>query len=396
MRLFSKRIPLVLYVVLACVFAANIVGGSLLGLNVSGLAWFVALLFAGLVVLLRSGRITFPFMLWLPWVVLLLLYLSISDRSLLDPRVIPLQRTLQLLAPLVVAMAASTYRPSPDVVRECIDFLRRFTILLFVALIGSVYALSSAGGSGFAAQVMTCLLLGLVFVNRYFMFRHKRDLQVYLLLSVIPVLAVTRMVTLAMLLCVPMSFARLGSAKRALFIGLFVVVGLAVFQLPQIQKKMFFSGSGEISDISLNNPDFATSGRSFIWQVLWTKAQQSPWLGHGTGAGETMAYSITPVGYPHNDWLLTFVDYGWLGVGIFLLCNLLMMFRCLAASRKTREPETRFLFIAGASSFPPFFIVMFTDNIMVYASFFGILQYVLIGLAFGALKHEQAQVVKAA
>lgn len=389
MRLFNKRIPLVLYVVLACVFAANIVGGSLLGLNVSGLAWFVALLFAGLVVLLRSGRIAFPFMLWLPWALLLILYLSISDRSLLDPRVIPLQRTLQLLAPLVVAMAASTCRPSPDVVRECIGFLRRFTVLLAIALLFS-------GVYGAAAQVMTCLLLGLVFVNRYFMFRDRRDLQVYLLLSVIPVLAVTRMVTLNMLLCVPMSFARLGIAKRALFIGLFVVVGLAVFQLPQIQKKMFFSGGGEISDISLNNPDFATSGRSFIWEVLWAKAQQSPWLGHGTGAGETMTYSITPVGYPHNDWLLTFVDYGWLGVGIFLLCNLLMMFRCLAASRKTREPETRFLFIAGASSFPPFFIVMFTDNIMVYASYFGILQYVLIGLAFGALKHEQAQVVKAA
>lgn len=389
MRLFSKRIPLVFYMVLVCVFAANIVGGNLLGLNVSGLAWFVALLFAGLVVLLRSGRIAFPFMLWLPWALLLLLYLSISDRSLLDPRVIPLQRTLQLLTPLVVAMAAATYRPSPAVVRECVDFLRLFAVALAVLLLLS-------GVYGAAASVMTCLLLGMVFINRYFMFRQKRDLQIYLLVAVIPVLAVTRMVTLNMLLCVPMSFAKLGIAKRVLFIGLFVVVGLAVFQLPQIQKKMFFSGSGEISDISLNNPDFATSGRSFIWEVLWAKAQQSPWLGHGTGAGETMTYSITPVGYPHNDWLLTLVDYGWLGVGIFLLCNLLMMFHCLAASRKTREPETRFLFIAGASSFPPFFIVMFTDNIMVYASFFGILQYVLIGLAFGALKHEQAHVVRAA
>ena len=396
MRIFSKRIPLLFYVVLACMFAANIVGGNLLGLNVSGLAWFVALLFSGVVILLRSGRITFPFMLWLPWMVLLLLYLSISDRSLLDPRVNPLQRTLQLMAPLAVAMAASAYRPSPDVVRESVDFLRRFAILLFIFLIVVVYALYAAGGSGYAAQVMTCLLLALVFVNRYIIFRQKKDLLVYLLLSVIPVLAITRVVILTMLLSVPMSFARLGIAKRALTMGLFVVVGLAVFQLPHIQNKMFFSGSGEISDISLDNPDFATSGRSLIWEVLSGKAQQSPWFGHGTGAGETMTYSISSVGYPHNDWLLTLIDYGWLGVGVFLLCNLLMMFSCLAASRKTREPETRFLFIAGASSFPLFFIVMFTDNIMVYASYFGIPQYVLIGLAFGALKHEQAQVVRAA
>lgn len=384
MRLFSKRIPLVFYVVLACVFAANIVGGNLLGLNISGLAWFVALLFSGLIILLRSGRITFPFVLWLPWALLLLLYLSISDRSMLDPRVIPLQRTLQLLTPLVVAMAASTYRPSPAVMHECVVLLRRFAVLLALALLFS-------GVYGAAAQVMTCLLLGVVFINRYFMFRQKKDLQIYLLVAVIPVLAVTRMVTAVMLLCVPLSLARLGLAKRSLFIGLFVAVGLAVFQLPQIQGKMFFSGSGEISDISLNNPDFATSGRSFIWEVLWGKAKQAPWLGHGTGAGESMTYAITPVGYPHNDWLLTFVDYGWLGIGIFLGCNILLMFRCLVASRQTCEPETRFLFIAGASSFLPFFLVMFTDNIMVYASYFGILQYVLIGLAFGALKYEKTQ-----
>ncbi len=387
MRIFSKRIPLVFYVVLACVFAANILGGNLLGLNVSGLAWFVAMVFSGLLILLRSGRIAFPFMLWLPWVFLLLLYLSISYFNPLDPRVSPLQRTIQLLAPLVVAMAASTYRPSPAVVFECINSLRQFAILLALALLFS-------GVYGAAAQVMTCLLLGLVFVNRYLIFRQKKDLFIYLLVAFIPVLAVTRMVTAVMLLCVPLSFARLGIAKRALFVGFFVVVGLAVFQLPQIQKKMFFSGSGEISDISLSNPDFATSGRSFIWEVLWARAQQSPWLGHGTGAGETMTYTITPVGYPHNDWLLTFIDYGWLGVGVFLLCNLLMMFSCLAASRNTRVPETRFLFIAGASSFPPFFIVMFTDNIMVYASYFGILQYVLIGLAFGALRHERSQVAR--
>lgn len=392
MRFFSKRIPLLFYVVLGCVFAANIVGGSLLGLNVSGLAWFAALLFSVLVILLRPGRVVFPVILWLPWMLLLLINLLISDRSLLDPRVIPLQRTLQLLAPLVVAMAASTYRSSPGVVRECVDFLRYFSIVLFVGLIGGVYALSAIGGSGYAASAITCLLLAIVFINRYLIFSQARDIQIFLMLFVIPVLAVTRMVTLAMLLCVPLSFARLGVAKRALFIGLFVVAGLAVFQLPQVQSKMFFSGSGEITDLSLDNPDFATSGRSFIWSVLWGKAQQSPWFGHGTGAGETLTYAITPVGYPHNDWLLTFVDYGWLGVGVFLLCNILMMFRCLAASKKTCEPETRFLFIAVASSFPLFFIVMFTDNIMVYASYFGILQYVLIGLAFGALRNEQAQV----
>jgi len=46
--------------------------------------------------------------------------------------------------------------------------------------------------------------------------------------------------------------------------------------------------------------------------------------------------------------------------------------------------KSRLLFLAGASSFIPFMIFMYTDNIMVYVSFFGNLQFTLLGIAYGA------------
>jgi F0F1-type ATP synthase assembly protein I len=65
------------------------------------------------------------------------------------------------------------------------------------------------------------------------------------------------------------------------------------------------------------------------------------------------------------------------------------MIHCIRSARQSNEPQTKLFFLAGASTFVPFMLVMFTDNIMVYASFFGMLQYLLIGLAYGALAAER-------
>lgn len=380
----GARLPILVWVVLFFTLLASGVKGQLLGFNVSGISWLMPLIVSVFIMISRLSKVTFPWKLWLPWVLLLIIQLFILDYSLLDFRVSPLQRTAQVLTPLLVGIAVSTYRPSQELL------IKFFSVLRFSAYIEFVILVVLSGGMmrGFAAEVMTVLLLSVFFANRYLLFREMKDIQLWIVLAVVPVLAVTRMVIAATLLTFPLAFSPMPVVRRLIFSLLIIVAGIGIFQLPQVQQKMFFSGQGELSDIG-RSEDFATSGRFALWEVLYNKAQNEHWTGHGTGAAESVAYFLTFVGYPHNDWLLTYFDYGVLGVGMYAICILLTIWHGFMAQRKTKDKNIRLLFLAGISAFIPFMIVMYTDNIMVYASFFGMLHYTFLGLGYGALKAEQ-------
>jgi O-antigen ligase len=263
---------------------------------------------------------------------------------------------------------------------------RRFLYALWIlAVITNFGAIATLSPTGLAAQAMTAMLGCVFFICRYFLFREWRDLGMYAFMATMPIFAITRMVIANTLMLPVLMLVPISLVKRLTFLGVSIMAGTFVFFLPQVQKKMFVSGQGELADVNIDNKELSTSGRSYIWENLLDFANQKPWFGHGTGQGETYTYSITPVGYPHNDWLLTFTDYGWFGVGVYLICNLWMMWDCWQHGHKTKKPTLKLFFFAGASSFIPYMMVMFTDNIMVYAPFFGILQYTIIGLAYGAL-----------
>jgi O-antigen ligase len=114
------------------------------------------------------------------------------------------------------------------------------------------------------------------------------------------------------------------------------------------------------------------------------RIRQRLWLGHGTGSTRVFIKKRTGgLAYPHNDWLLTLHDHGIFGTAVYTLCLLLAMFHALRRA-KTASGESRLLFLAGASSFIPFALIMFTDNIMVYASYYGNLQFTILGLAYAS------------
>jgi O-antigen ligase len=111
-----------------------------------------------------------------------------------------------------------------------------------------------------------------------------------------------------------------------------------------------------------------------------------PWLGHGTNAQEEFIFDYLGFyGQPHNDWIRLLFDYGYLGTFMFALCIVLQSVHAWRKAKGTTG-ETRILFYAGASSFLPFVLLMFTDNIILYVSFFGNLQFTILGLAYASLK----------
>ena len=385
-----QQLPVLVWVAFVGTMAASFLIADFLVFNISGLAWSGTLLVALIVLAQRAPNWRFPFKIWLPWFFLLLVYLPESLSSPLDPRVSPIQRSCQVVTPMIVALALSTYCIPPRLLTKFIHYFRLFLVLFwFLAIMMNLQAILALRTTGLAGQAMTGMLGCTFFLCRYFLKRRYNDLVMYVLMATMPILAVTRTVIAVTLMLPNIILVPLSLFRRLVIIGVTLLTGVSVFFLPQVQKKMFQSGSGQLNDLSFENEELATSGRAFLWDNLFAYAQNSPWFGHGTGQGESFCYKNTPVGYPHNDWLLTYADYGVFGVSVYLLCNLWMMWDCWRHARKVRHPTRKLFFYAGASSFIPFMLVMFTDNIMVYASFFGILQYTIIGLAYGSLNTRQ-------
>jgi hypothetical protein len=385
----SKNIPLLPKLVLFSTLVAQLINVNILGFGITGLSWVIPSIFSSIILIKRLPLMTFPWKIWIPWVILVVFYLILTDYSSIAPSVSPLQRTAQLLTPLLIGMACSTYRMNTLAIQYFIRLLRIAAVIIFF---GSIWLgreeILMRSPTGLATQVMTSLILSIIFVNRYFFFRETKDLIIFILLSTLPILAITRTVLGVILFVIPASFSPLGFKKRILIFVALCVLANWLFYLPQIQAKMFYSGHGEISDIFVSE-DFATTGRSKIWELLLLNVKPNHWLGYGTGSAETFTYKITgALAYPHNDWLLTYYDYGIFGVIIFLLSNILLILHGYSASKRTSDMNIQFLLCAGISFIIPFMLIMFTDNIMVYGSSFGNLQYTIIGLAYGALHYK--------
>ena len=185
-------------------------------------------------------------------------------------------------------------------------------------------------------------------------------------------------------LSLPLTFAPMKILKRIVLASMIIAAGYGLFFTERVQEKTFYSGSGTFQDISRENPDFATSGRKSIWEHMQTEIDKQPWFGHGANASEPFVVRLTGgLTHPHNDWLRLLFDYGYFGTAIF---GITMMLQVLHLIRKGKQTlgENRILFFAGASSFIAFSLFMFTDNIILYAAFFGNLQFTLLGLAYAA------------
>jgi len=107
-RVPPMRLPPLVIVVLVFTVVAFFGGRQVLGYKISGISWVVPMAVALLVLARNLDRVAFPFVFWLPWALLLLTYLAIVDYRLIDTRVVPVQRTLQVLSPEIVGMAVSS------------------------------------------------------------------------------------------------------------------------------------------------------------------------------------------------------------------------------------------------------------------------------------------------
>lgn len=379
----AVSLPLLIWVVVISTLATFSIGGiQVVGFNLSGWAWVITLVLSLLVALSKARRVSFPAWIVLPWCILLALNWLGTDFP-------SGQRTAQLLCPLFVGIAASSLTISEAQLRQFSWLVRVASLVALIAVLlvtGIVATGSLPETTALAPQVMTVALLCCYFAARYAESRQSRELVIWGLLVLVPIIGVTRTGVVAVLLTLPLTLAPLGLAKRLSGMGAAAAAGLFTFYTAKFQQKMFDSGEGTLSEILEGG--YKTSGRKHMWDAFENAITDDLWLARGTGAGEELSWRITDgmSGYPHNDWLLMSFDYGVHGAALYLVTLIALALHAYLRVRRARSPEVRILFFAGASAFIPFAAFMYTDNISVYVSYFGNLHFAMLGLGYAALR----------
>jgi O-antigen ligase len=370
------KLPLIIWLVfIGTVMAFS--GEQVFGFNMRGLGWFFPFCAAMFFLITRINRVKFPFFLWMPWILVLIGYYFYSDFP-------ALQRSVQILCPIAIAMAVSSYRYQEEHIDRFLQLITYLSIILIVLIIfrlGLPFTGVLPGVTGLSAEAISAILFSTIYATKY-SFGNKNDIKWWWLMAAVPVIAVTRTAIAMSGLTLPFTWGPMKLSRRILLVIIIIILGFVLFHTPRLQKKTFKSGEGEMSDIL--SKDFSDNARFFMWEKFDEQIKKKPWFGYGAGAGERFVRLITNnvSGYPHNDWRLTLYDYGIFGTSIYVLCIVFAMFHAYRKSKRSIG-KGRLLFLAGASSFIPFMLIMYTDNIMVYVSFFGNLQFTLLGIAYG-------------
>jgi hypothetical protein len=267
--------------------------------------------------------------------------------------------------------------------------LKRSSVVL--VLIVLLKALMGAARDQFfllAPESITAVLLGTIFATQFVMVRRKAALAWWSLLATIPVASVARMATIAIGSVLPLSAAPLKLWWRIAIVLLALLGGVAVFYSASFQEKTFFAGSGSVSDIFAGEGVIRTSGRALMWAALWRGLPDALVFGHGTNASEAVVNAIVPnVAHPHNDFLRIAYDFGLFGVVLYagsVLAQAVVLFRVA----RRLSGVARLIAYSAVTAFVPYTLLMMSDNVLLYAAYFGNLHYLLIGLCFGAASDE--------
>jgi len=384
--LSPRRSSSLITLVLISTGLSMIPGEAMPGVPLSAVAWVVPLAWALAVAVSTPGTIAFPVGIWLPWLALIILYTAVAD----SPNAF--QRSVMMFCPLAIGAVVSRAR----ICSSDLDEVRRHLSKLQIAIVVVALVRTAILATGvlpmttdLASLAMTAALLCAIQATRYALGENKALLW-WAPLAAIPVVGVVRTGIAVAGLTLPLTLAPLSLKRRLLLLAVLSLAGLAIFQTEQIQRKMFYSGRGILSEIRADNADFATNGRSRMWTAMREGIEQRPLLGHGANASESLVSDVTRgnLKHPHNDWLRLLFDYGYLGATVFAFVLLAQTLHTLRHARNATG-EARILLLSGASSFVSFALFMLTDNIILYASFFGNLQFALLGLGYAALRTQQ-------
>ena len=357
------------------------------GFNLTGWGWVAILLVSATRIAFHLEAVTFPIWIWAPWVG----YVFVRAFSGYE---FAWQSTAQIVCPVVVGVAISTYRFTSADISSLHNLIRWAFLAYCICFVLFVVptSITNIEFSSFPGAAISALFFQSVFLANYVLNGRKaRDLACDLLAVAAPLVSGNRGPLVASLGLLIFAIMPISIRRRLLFAVLAGLLGFGMFYSPKIQHKMFFSGYGTLSDLRPNNPDLNWNGRGNLWSTLLAGTEEKSLFGEGGNADRTWLLDHGLVTYlPHNDWLRVRFNYGWLGVMLYILAIVCQIFH-LCRLMRMPNPRLRALVAAATTCFVPYVLVMFTDNVLIYCQAFTVPALAIIGASYAAARRTRSE-----
>lgn len=368
-------ISLPLGTVLACMGGIFIYGKAF-----SGYVWVLQGLLGILCfVFCKRGENTFPFVLWGPWVLWILLKCNWGD-------FISIQRTLMLiLCPFMALVASRIVRQIRDL-NWLLDCLGPVVIILWLFwIIYKLGILPSAIRFQVEGSAMTCCL-GAVYYGGRASKLEKEGIVMWFLCVLLCAVSGMRTATFTCMLMLPLTPTIQTKTARLRSIVLLALVLLILTPLSIMSTKMG-KDSGSLKDVLKKKQELNTSGRFYAWGLYLEEAWKNPFAGAGGNAsGDFGKYNIMDESqwlHPHNEYIRVFFDYGIIGLillGIPVCITFGQAWYCL---RTLSMPVLLKAWLMICGGFIALCLLSITDNVLLYVQFFGCYLFAVIGAAYG-------------
>jgi O-antigen ligase len=200
---------------------------------------------------------------------------------------------------------------------------------MVAAAIGcSLYAVSfviAGHGNRYVVSPRPFGLFGVLVVS-WFMAAHVAGVRVakYFVIAtvVLTLLSLSRSALAAQFAVIVLAWVGTTTNFRTVMrsVGVMVTVAAvalaAVFLYAPLNKRFFGGDKHQVGGISIN-----VTGRDALWSANWAWFKEKPVMGWGAGSSDRMTSALPGgfSGHPHNDYLRLLVDYGVIGLVIWLI-----------------------------------------------------------------------------
>jgi hypothetical protein len=368
----AQAVLLFVFAIIPLTFVQN----RVLGFQMSGWSWLLVLAGAGLLVLTeplpqRAIRLALPYLLFLAYACTTLAWAPSFGEGVAT--------LLQFTVPALIYLLA--WRVPPGV--HLYDRLRRVCLwALGVAAVLAVAALTGVSGPLELSPRPMAISLVVLFVAATI---HSTSWRLTVLVGGISLAVAmatgSRMSSLVLLLVIlvsPSLGVRWGG-RLAIAIACVILV-LQVSQTEAFRERFFFNEDATLTDVLMLSDNVNTAGRRELWPKLLEECAPTSLTGLGIGASTPLSFELSGgvLDHPHNEYIRSYCDEGWIGTMLVWLFFLAAGLRSWAGLFRSHDRQ---LHGAAGQIVLALLIFAITDNPLSYTAHFMAPLAVILGLS---------------
>jgi O-antigen ligase len=189
---------------------------------------------------------------------------------------------------------------------------------------------------------------------------------------------------LALMLALTPALRLSGKTRVAIAVGGIVMLSLLI-QFEAVQERLFVGRQeGELADIVSLEGNFNTAGRAENWPRIAEACSDKEAFGYGAGSSALLTLEATAglTEHPHNDYLRTYCEFGFVGSALFWGFFALAGIRGwrLFRDRRASSLESQIGAVSGLAVLALLLFAL-TDNVVTYTATFMVAAGVIWGMS---------------